>query len=532
MKKIFLETFGCQMNVLDSELVRGQLHALGYEFIQDPDGADVVLYNTCSVRQHSEDKVLSRLGRMKIRKTASPELVVGVLGCMAERDGLKMLKRLPQVDILCGPGELDKLPMLLHNAFLTGKQQAALAGNTSRRSGTVEGAADSLEALDLSRSFSPHENKYQAYVRVVRGCNKFCTYCVVPYTRGPEVSRSPQAIIDESRRLVDAGAREITLLGQTVNHYLHHAKDSANGITTTFAQLLYELHEAIPSLPRLRFVTSFPADFGDDILHVMAACKRICPYLHVPAQSGSNRILKLMNRGYTVEQYLSLVERARQIVPGIALAGDFIVGFPTETEADYLATRDLLEKVRLKNCFIFKYSPRPGTVAIRRHPDDVPEDEKRRRNNDLLDLQNQIILEANKTMVDSQVEVLCEGPSGWKRTGDVHPAGPPTDEHHGDRIELGAALARGLKSAQKRETPDASFTESPDRERLKIVQMTGRTTCDQIVVFDAPTTCEGQIVKVKIRATHGMTLFASVEKIQQVSAEDAAVNRSRAFVGV
>lgn len=521
MKKIFLETFGCQMNVLDSELVQGQLRALGYDFITDSDQADVVLYNTCSVRQHSEDKVLSRLGRMKIRKTVQPELVVGVLGCMAERDGMKMLKRLPQVDILCGPGELDKLPMLLNNAFLTGKQQAALAGNTSRRSGTMESAADGLESLDLSRSFSPHENKYQAYVRIVRGCNKFCTYCVVPYTRGPEISRSPGAIIDEARRLVDAGAREITLLGQTVNHYVHQETGGAR--PTTFAELLYRLHESIPELPRLRFLTSFPADFGDDILHVMAACQRICPFLHVPAQSGSNRILKLMNRGYTVEDYHSLVERARRIVPGIALAGDFIVGFPTETEADYQATWDLLNQVRLKNSFIFKYSPRPGTVAIRRHADDVPDLEKRRRNNHLLDLQNKIIHELNQEMVGTGVKVLCEGPSGWKNSEDSVPAAASVRAAAGDRVELGATLARGL-GQKVNATGSPVNAESPSAWAVgETMQLVGRTTSDQIVVFDGPAEMEGRIVNVRIQATHGMTLFARADQSSDVAEREPAI---------
>ncbi|HMD54207.1 MAG TPA: tRNA (N6-isopentenyl adenosine(37)-C2)-methylthiotransferase MiaB, partial [Phycisphaerae bacterium] len=212
MKKIYLETFGCQMNVLDSELVVGQLRSLGYDFVPDADAADVVLYNTCSVRQHSENKVLSRLGLLKIRKQAQPDLIVGVIGCMAERDGKTLLKRMPQVDLLCGPGELDKLPALLENVFKTHKQQSALAGNNSRRSSTLASTdTDGLELLDLSRSFSPEQSKYQAYVRVVRGCNKFCTYCVVPYTRGPEVSRSPAAIVDEVRRLCAAGALEVTL---------------------------------------------------------------------------------------------------------------------------------------------------------------------------------------------------------------------------------------------------------------------------------------------------------------------------------
>jgi tRNA-2-methylthio-N6-dimethylallyladenosine synthase len=523
MKKIYLETFGCQMNVLDSELIEGRLRTLGYDFTGDWTAADIVLYNTCSVRQHSEDKVLSRLGLLKIRKQSQPDLVVGVLGCMAERNGLRLGQHWPQVDVLCGPGELDKLPALLDNAFRTGKQQTALAGNTGaagRRDVPAASGDSSLELLDLSRSFSPQKNRFQAYIRVVRGCNKFCTYCVVPYTRGPEVSRAPQAIIDEARRLVDAGAMEITLLGQTINHYVYEhgtASGAAGAVRrrTTFAELLYQLHESIPHLPRLRFLTSFPADFTDDILHVLAGCSRICRYLHIPAQAGSNRILRLMNRGYTVESYLALVERARRLVPDIALAGDFIVGFPTETEEDYQATRDLVSRVRYKNCFIFKYSPRPGTVAARRHPDDVSELEKRRRNNDLLTVQNQISQELNRTLIGQSVQVLCEGPSGWNRSAEsvitqrtvpdetaAVAAFPPAP-----RVELGRRLAAAMRAPVGRQAAGAPPPIAPGA-----IQLMGRTTADQIVVFDGAPSLEGRMVQVRIHTAHAMTIFARLER--------------------
>lgn len=511
VKKIYLETFGCQMNVLDSELVEGQLRAMGYDFVTESQQADVVLYNTCSVREKSEQKVLSRLGRLKVRKQDNPDLVIGVIGCMAERDGLGMLKRLPQVDLLCGPGELDKLPGLLENVLATHRQQAALAGDTARRSGTLASAGeDHLELLDLSRSFSPEKNKYQAYIRVVRGCNKFCTYCVVPYTRGSEVSRSPQAIIDEARRLVDAGAREITLLGQTVNHYVYE-DSSASGPSgplarrTTFAQLLQQVHDQLPELPRLRFITSFPADFGDDILQTMAQCPRICRYLHIPAQSGSNRVLKLMNRGYSVESYLELLQRARSYMPGIAIVGDFIVGFPTETDADYQATRELAARARYKNAYIFKYSPRPGTVAIRRYEDDVPEAVKRSRHQDLLNLQNDICEQLNRELIDSTAEVLCEGPSGWEQPAESVIAGAlkgvPETKAHGPRIELGVRLAGAMRNA------DARFEDSTFRAKRGAIQLTGRTTADQIVVFDGPANLEGNIVPVKLCVVHGLTIF-------------------------
>src|SRR5215203_494287 len=244
------------MNVLDSELVLGQLRAQGYQPTEDRDDADVILYNTCSVREHAEQKVWSRLGELRDRKKTDPGVVIGVIGCMAERDGANIFERFPHVDVLCGPGELDKLATLVHNAVVTGaaprQRQVALMGSNVRRSSTLGAAEDNLELLDLSRSTSSEDVSHQAYVRITRGCNKFCTYCVVPYTRGPEVHRPPDNIIDEVRRLADAGVKEVTLLGQTINHYQF---DHGDGRRTSFAELLYQIHEAVPHLPRLRFVT-------------------------------------------------------------------------------------------------------------------------------------------------------------------------------------------------------------------------------------------------------------------------------------
>ena len=313
-RKLYLETFGCQMNVLDSELVLGQLVGQGYESTADRDAADVVIYNTCSVRERAEQKVWSRLGELKDAKETRPDLIVGVIGCMAERDGTDIFRKFPHVDLLCGPGELDKLPGMVHNAAVTTEErrhgeerQVALMGSTSRRSSTLGAAEDNLELLDLSRSISPGDETRQAYVRITRGCNKFCTYCVVPYTRGAEVHRPPGNIVEEVRRLADAGSLEVTLLGQTINHYAYAHGD---GRVTSFADLLYEIHEAVPHLPRLRFVTSYPRDFTDEALQAMRDCDRICRYLHVPAQHGSDRVLKAMNRGYTVAEYTDFVDRA------------------------------------------------------------------------------------------------------------------------------------------------------------------------------------------------------------------------------
>jgi tRNA-2-methylthio-N6-dimethylallyladenosine synthase len=492
-RKLYLETFGCQMNVLDSELVMGQLRAQGYQPTDDRDLADVILYNTCSVREHAEQKVWSRLGELRDRKKNDPKLVIGVIGCMAERDGADIFRRHPHIDILCGPGELDKLAGMVHNAVVTHDsdgpeaaarpaRQVALMGANVRRSGTLTAAEDRLELLDLSRSVGPADEVAQAYVRITRGCNKFCTYCVVPYTRGPEVHRPPGNIIDEVRRLADAGSREVTLLGQTINHY---AYDHGDGRTTTFAHLLYQIHEAAPHLPRLRFVTSYPRDFTDAALQAMRDCPRICQYLHVPAQSGSDRILKLMNRGYTAGAYRDFIGRAREMMPGLCIASDFIIGFPTETEDDFAATVDLVRFGRFKNSFIFKYSPRPGTVAIDRFKDDVPEDVKRRRNKELLAVQQEVCAENNRAMVGKTVRVLVEGESKLV-SKQAYPAAPTPGG-----VELGWERRGTVGAGPARRT-----------------QLVGRTTGDQIVVFDGDITQKGQLLDVRIvRSTH-MTLFA------------------------
>ena len=480
-----METFGCQMNVLDSELVLGQLRGQGYQSTASSDEADVILYNTCSVREHAEQKVWSRLGELKDRKKNDPGLIIGVIGCMAERDGVDIFRRFPQVDVLCGPGELDKLATLVHNAVVTASgprkrdRQVALMGAAVRRSSTLAAAEDNLEMLDLSRSISAEDEPAQAYVRITRGCNKFCTYCVVPYTRGPEVHRPPQNIIDEVKRLAAAGVREVTLLGQTINHY---AFKHGDGRTTSFADLLYEIHEAVPSLARLRFVTSFPRDFTDQALQAMRDCDRICRYLHVPAQTGSDRILKMMNRGYTAGQYVEFIDRARAFMPDIALASDFIVGFPTETDEDFEKTVELTKYCRFKNSFIFKYSPRPGTTAIDRFADDVPEEIKRARNQKLLAVQSEICAKNNAEMIGKTVQVLVEGESKLVNK----PAYPSSG------VELGW---------EKRATASTLQT-----------QMMGRTRGDQVVVFPGSTSLVGEMLELTIVDAKSLTLFGKVGK--------------------
>ncbi len=569
-----METFGCQMNELDSELVSGQLRALGYEFTPDAAAADIVLYNTCSVREHAEQKVWSRLGELRLRKLEQPGLVVGVLGCMAERDGTDLIRRMPVVDILCGPGELDKVPALLDNAVRTraslaaddrgngparSANQVALQGSTSRRSATLAAAEDRLEMLDLSRAVSPTDHRATAYVRITRGCNKFCTYCVVPFTRGAEVHRPPGHIVDECRRLADAGVIEVTLLGQTVNHYRfeHGAAVTVGGIvqpqkgrsyqgghrsdpfrgeaTTTFAGLLARIHDEVPTIRRLRFVTSYPRDFGDDVLEVIRDHPRICRYLHVPGQSGSDRILKLMNRGYTVGEYLEFLDRARahlhqpEIGRPLTIAGDIIVGFPTETEDDHRATAALLERAKYKNCFIFKYSARPGTVAHEKLTDDVPEEVKRRRNNELLALQQRISAEVGRGYVGSTVDILIEGLSHrqQKRSAEARANGSCAG---GVPITIGGRAPGGAGGGGRHEAPTACAMPPGDEEQpieaagpSDHVQFTGRTEGDLIVHVDLPAAGDvepsslvGRIVPVTITGSLPLSLIGE-PAVQQLA---------------
>ncbi len=544
---VFLETFGCQMNVLDSELVIGQLNALGYGFTDNWRDANVILFNTCSVREHAEDKVYSRLGRVAQQKKAEEDrtIVLGVIGCMAERDGKDMIRRYPQVDILCGPGELDKLPMLIDNAMKTNcKSAIAIQGNTSRRSSTLAAAEDQLELLDLSRSFNPDiragVDRFSSYVRVTRGCNKFCTYCVVPFTRGAEMHRPPEHILDECKRLADAGVKEITLLGQTVNHYRYehdhatlidsiaqpqkgrsyqggHERDPFEGDrVTTFANLLYRVHEEIPALERIRFVTSFPRDFGNDVLEVIRDCPRICRYIHVPAQSGSNRMLDMMNRGYTVEEYRDFVERIREFIPEAQIAGDMIVGFPTETDAEFDLTVDLLKWCKYKNCFVFKYSARPGTTAYDKIPDDIPDDVKKYRNNILLAAQAEISNSIHAGFIGQTLDVFVEGISSLEARTQTK---SKPHEHNAVGLTVGGKDIRVVSQSPRTmevintnpAVPSTSPTAVATASGSGFVQMSGRTSGDLITVFDMPAAAAdamiGRIVPIEIHKNAALTLF-------------------------
>src|SRR5262245_24591095 len=328
-KTLFIETVGCQMNVLDSELVVGSLRRQGYELVHEPTAADVILFNTCSVRQHAEDKIYSALGRLRGHMVRHPHKVLGVLGCMAQKDQELIVKRAPHVDLIVGTGQLAQLPRLIEEVEAgRGRQVAVSLGRAEASRHEVEA---SFESYDPMRDPSMRPSPFQAYVRIMIGCDKFCTYCVVPSVRGPEQSRHPEHIAAEVRQLAAEGCKEITLLGQTVNSYKHGR--------LRLSDLLEKIHDT-PGVERIKFITNFPKDMSDDLLDTVRELPKVCPYLHVPAQHGDNDQLKKMKRMYTVEFYKDMLARARERVPGVAVSSDFIVGFCGETEEQFERTCD------------------------------------------------------------------------------------------------------------------------------------------------------------------------------------------------
>ena len=456
-KRLYIETVGCQMNLLDSELVVAALRRGGYELCDSAKKADLILFNTCSVRQHAEDKIYSALGRLKHAKTTHPEKIIGVLGCMAQKDQELILRRAPFVDLVVGPGQLHQVPELVERIGAGNGPQMAVS--LDRSEGTRHEIEESFESYDPLRTSEMRPSPYQAYVRIMIGCDKFCTYCIVPTVRGPEQSRPPEHIVAETRKLAEEGCREVTLLGQTVNSYKYR-----NGRTTRLSDLLAMLQD-VEGIERLRFVTNFPKDMTDDLLQAVRDLPKAMPYLHVPAQSGSNRILERMKRLYTVEEYREMMGRIRETVPEAAVTSDFIVGFCGETEQDFEQTVELVREQRFKNSYIFKYSERPGTKSAERWPDDVADEAKRRRNHELLAIQNRTSEEDNQPFVGQTVEVLVEGPS---------------------------------KAAVKEGHPGP------------VKQLTGRTPCDRIVVFDGNVRQIGQLLRVEIYDANAFTLFGSV----------------------
>ncbi|NUN24469.1 MAG: tRNA (N6-isopentenyl adenosine(37)-C2)-methylthiotransferase MiaB [Candidatus Jettenia caeni] len=426
------------MNKLDAELSLGLLQEEGYRIVDNVNEADVILFNTCSVRQHAEDKVYSHLGSLKTLKKRHPDVIVGVLGCMAQKDGEAIFKRMPHVDLVCGTRMFSRLPELILKIRSHGSHVLAI---------------DEDHIVNVKRAVTYRPNIHQAFVTVMRGCDNFCSYCIVPYVRGREVSRTITDIKEEVQALIANGCKEITLLGQNINSY-------GKGLqgTITLGDLLSELND-LDGLDRIKFVTSHPADMSRDIIRTISRLEKVCEHLHMPAQSGSDQILKRMRRGYTSTYYRELIQFAKELIPHLTVASDFIVGFPGETEKDFQETVRLMEDMRFQNCFIFKYSPRTGTKAAELE-DDVPDEIKRARNIRLLELQKCISLEENTKMIGKRVQVLVEGAS------------------------------------------------KSDANRLS-----GRTKQNHIVVFNSPLDLVGKLVNVMIHEVTDLTLYGILENL-------------------
>lgn len=433
-KKLFIETYGCQMNVADSEVVASIMKMDGYAMTDKIEEADAVFVNTCSVRDNAEQKIYGRLQYFQSLKRKKKSLIVGVLGCMAERVKEELIN-VHHADLVVGPDSYMDLPNLV-GAVEHGEKAINVELSTQETYKDV--IPLKLGGVHIS-----------GFVSIMRGCNNFCTYCIVPYTRGRERSRDVESILNEIRDMRDQGYKEVTLLGQNVNSYAFE-KD---GETVTFPMLLERVALEAPDM-RIRFVTSHPKDMSDDTLRVIAAHNNICKYIHLPAQSGSSKILKVMNRKYTREWYLDRIAAIRRIVPEASIATDLFCGFHSETEEDYQETLSLMREVKYDAAFLFKYSERPGTYAAKHLPDTVEEEEKVRRLQGMIDLQNQLSEESNLRDVGKEFEVLVEGFSKRSRE-----------------------------------------------------QLFGRTSQNKVVIFDKKNYKVGQFVKVRITRASSATLF-------------------------
>lgn len=375
------------MNVADTEIVLGILKKQGYDVTDKPDNADVILLNTCSIRDNAEQRIYGRIGNLKTLKYKKPGLVLGILGCMAERLRKDLIEDKKVVDLVVGPDEYRRLPEYIDVAFNGDK-----------------GIGVKLSRTETYDDIEPHrEDELSAWISVMRGCDKFCTFCVVPFTRGRERSRSLQSIVAELENLSQRGFKDVSLLGQNVNSY--RDEQSANG--GDFADLLAASAKVDRSM-RIRFTTSHPQDLSDKLLYTIAEHPNLCNYIHLPVQSGSNRILELMNRTYTVEHYLNLIEKAKKIIPGVSFSTDIISGFPTETWEDHLATLEVIKQVRYDGAYMFKYSPREGTKAFKMD-DAVTEATKGKRLQEIIDLQQQISFEKNQELIGKDEIILVEG---------------------------------------------------------------------------------------------------------------------------
>lgn len=439
MKKLLIETYGCQMNVADSELVASVMKMAGYETTENIDEADAVFLNTCSIRDNAEQKIYHKLDALNALRKKGRTLHIGVIGCMAERVKDNLIQN-HHVDLVAGPDAYLSLPDLI--AQVEGGNKAI----------NIE-----LSTTETYKDIIPERicgSHVSGFVSIMRGCNNFCHYCIVPYTRGRERSRSIESILNEVKDLERRNFKEVTLLGQNVNSY--HYVDGEKGEDITFPMLLRKVAEAVPHM-RVRFTTSHPKDMSDDTLKVIAEVPNVCKHIHLPVQSGSDRILKLMNRKYTREWYMGRVEAIRRIVPDCGLTTDIFCGYHSETEEDHQMTLSLMKECGYDSAFLFKYSERPGTYASKHLPDDIPEETKIKRLEELIALQNELSAESNKKCVGNTYEVLVEGVSKRSRN-----------------------------------------------------QLFGRTEQNKVAVFDRGTAHVGDFVKVRINASTSATLIGEL----------------------
>jgi tRNA-2-methylthio-N6-dimethylallyladenosine synthase len=448
MPKFFIKTYGCQMNERDSEQVAHSLIERGYELVARETEADVVLLNTCSVRDMADQKALGKMGMLGQIAKRRPEVVLGFLGCMAQARGDSLLKELPHVDLVVGTQKFHRVADYVDELLA---RKAGRAMDDLRFS--IVDVAEEAGSQETTREQKLSPNQATAFVSIMQGCNMHCTFCIVPQTRGEERSRAIEEIVKEARALVERGVKEITLLGQIVNLYGRHKFEKRDG-KSPFVQLLEAIH-SIDGLDRLRFTSPHPIGFREDLLCTLAELPKLVEHIHLPLQSGSNRILKAMHRPYTSEKYLALVDRIREARPGIALTTDVIVGFPGETEVDYKQTRDLVEHMQFDNAFIFRYSTRRDTPAAAM-PDQIDERIKEQRNHDLLTVVDASARRSNERLVGRDVEILCEGPS-----------------------------------------------------RTNAARLMGRTRTNKIVVFEGEDASVGRIFNVRVERSNGFSLYGT-----------------------
>jgi tRNA-2-methylthio-N6-dimethylallyladenosine synthase len=467
MPKFFIKTYGCQMNERDSEQVAHSLINRGYERVAHEAEADVVLLNTCSVRDMADQKALGKMGMLGRLAKERPHVVFGFLGCMAQARGASLLKNMPHVDLVVGTQKFHRVADYVED--LVARRRAVVAGVVDPGHSQSRMDDPRFSIVDIAEEPGSQETIHEqqvakrqatAFVSIMQGCNMHCTFCIVPQTRGSERSRSISEIVREVRELIDHGVKEVTLLGQIVNLYGRHDLPAVAGVDdpghkkSPFVQLLEAVHE-IDGLERLRFTSPHPIGFRDDLIEAFARLPKLAEHLHLPLQSGSNKVLKAMHRAYTAEKYVDLVHRVRQAREGAAITTDIIVGFPGETERDYRQTRDLVEEIQFDNAFIFRYSPRRDTPAAEM-PEQVDERIKKERNHDLLAVVNESARCAGERLVGRNVEVLCEGPSK------TNPA-----------------------------------------------RLTGRTRTNKIVVFEGGDGLVGGMVDVTIKQANGFSLYGT-----------------------